>query len=98
MRLLFTALACLFSLSLFGQNVELNTDESFNGYTLFSPINSTNTYLIDNCGYLINSWTSSYTPGLSVYLLEDGSLLRTCKVVLTDQKGDELNNIHGMAN
>ena len=90
MKLLFTALTCLISLSVFGQNVELNTDESFNGYTLFSPLNSTNTYLIDNCGYLINSWTSSYTPGLSVYLLEDGSLLRTCKVDPNGPKGGRI--------
>ena len=46
------------------------------GYTLFAPLQSTNTYLIDNCGLLINSWTSDLRPGSSVYLLEDGSLLR----------------------
>jgi hypothetical protein len=50
---------------------------SFEGYTLFSPINSKTTYLIDNNGQLINSWDSNYTPGQSVYLLKDGSLLRT---------------------
>jgi hypothetical protein len=50
---------------------------SFEGYTLFSPITSTSTYLIDNDGQLIHSWESNFTPGQSVYLLEDGSLLRT---------------------
>ena len=45
---------------------------SFDGYTLFSP--DEGTYLIDNCGKLVHSWQSNYKSGLSVYLLEDGSL------------------------
>ena len=53
-----------------------NDSESFEGYTLFSPDYYYSTYLIDNCGNLVNEWTSDYTPGLSSYLLEDGSLLR----------------------
>ena len=51
---------------------------SFDGYTLFSP--SENTYLIDNCGKIINKWEGIYKPGLSVYLLADGTLLRACKI------------------
>jgi hypothetical protein len=47
------------------------------GYILFSPMSSTKTFLIDKCGEKIHEWsTSSYRPGLSSYLLEDGSLLR----------------------
>ncbi len=46
------------------------------GYTLFAPIGSTTTFLIDNCGREIHSWPSAYVPGLSVYLLEDGSIVR----------------------
>jgi Arylsulfotransferase (ASST) len=47
------------------------------GYVLFAPIMSDTTYLIDNDGNLINSWHSSSNPALSVYLLENGNLLRT---------------------
>lgn len=54
-----------------------NDSTSYDGYTLFSP--NENTYLIDNCGRLIHTWTSAYKPGNSVYLLEDGTLLRTCR-------------------
>ena len=54
---------------------------SYDGYTLFSP--SEETYLIDNCGRIINSWSSNYKPGNSVYLLEDGSILRTCRMQST---------------
>jgi hypothetical protein len=57
-----------------------NSVEALNGYTLFSPTPSTEAFLIDNCGKVVNNWNSSYQPGLSTYLLEDGSLLRTCKL------------------
>ena len=47
------------------------------GYVLFMPNSYTKTYLIDKCGRKINEWPASYRPGNSVYLLEDGTLLRT---------------------
>ena len=46
------------------------------GYNLFTPLNSIWTYLVDLDGNLINEWTDLYNGGNSVYLLEDGSLLR----------------------
>jgi hypothetical protein len=54
-----------------------NTIDSYNGYTLFAPMTGTTTYLIDNCGEKVHSWNSAYKPGLSAYILEDGTLLRT---------------------
>ena len=47
------------------------------GYTLFSPMASETSYLIDQYGREVHSWTSpgGYS-GLSSYLLEDGDLLR----------------------
>ncbi|MFM7759068.1 MAG: aryl-sulfate sulfotransferase [Crocinitomicaceae bacterium] len=52
--------------------------ENLEGYVLFSPMKSTNTYLIDKCGEKVHEWnTSSYRPGLSSYILEDGSLVRS---------------------
>lgn len=53
------------------------SDKTFGGYTLFAPGYSKQTFLIDNCGYVINVWQGSDVPELAVYLLEDGSLLRT---------------------
>ena len=47
------------------------------GYNLFGGINETSTYLMDNDENIIKTWSSSYTPGNSVYLLEDGTLMRT---------------------
>ncbi len=53
---------------------------SYNGYTLMAPQSSDTTYLIDNCGRVIHKWSSSYRPGNMVYLLENGDLLRTCRL------------------
>ncbi len=52
-------------------------DESFEGFTLFSPVISLKTFLINNSGDIVHEWRSSYKPALSVYLLENSNLLRT---------------------
>jgi len=58
-------------------------DESVtDGYTLFTI--DKNTYLIDNCGQVVNSWTSTFRPGNAVYLLGDGSILRAGQTDTTD--------------
>jgi hypothetical protein len=57
-----------------------DASKSFNGYTLFAPLRSFNTYLINNEGKLVHSWQSNYNPGNSVYFLENGHLLRTGNV------------------
>ena len=56
-----------------------NTSKAYDGYTLFAPKQYTATYLINNEGKLIQQWSKSqYPPGQSVYLLENGHLLRSC--------------------
>ncbi|MDP5101282.1 MAG: aryl-sulfate sulfotransferase [Nonlabens sp.] len=50
------------------------------GYVLFAPISSTNTFLIDKCGKEVNRWNGTTRPGQSVYLLPNGDLLRTGNV------------------
>jgi hypothetical protein len=54
----------------------INEAGSFEGYTLFAPMQYSTTYLIDNNGLLVRSWDSDYNPGNSVYFLENGNLLR----------------------
>lgn len=54
-----------------------NDNESYHGLTLFSPMISRSTFLINNSGEIIHTWESSYKPALSVYLLENGDILRT---------------------
>ena len=55
----------------------LNSNDAFDGYTLFTPEESNLVFLIDNCGNMINSWDFGSTPKLTCYLLENGNLLRT---------------------
>lgn len=57
----------------------LNTPKTLDGYTLFAPKHNTMTYLISNGGQVVHEWTKSrYEPGQTVYLLENGHLLRCC--------------------
>ncbi len=57
-----------------------NTAEAYNGYSLIFPLFNENTYLINNCGEVVNQWESDYDPGASAYLLENGNLLRTASI------------------
>jgi len=56
--------------------LKLNTTNAYNGYTLFTPYYSNFTYLIDNCGEVINTWQSPARPYYTAYLLDDGSIVR----------------------
>ena len=81
-------LACIaifalhFSLTAQTQTVGLylnDTANVYNGYTLFAPKQYTSTYLINNDGKVLHQWSASkYPPGQTVYLLENGNLLRSC--------------------
>jgi hypothetical protein len=59
----------------------------FPGYTLFAPLLYNRTYLVDNKGRCVHSWRASYRPGMSVYLLENGNLLRAAHVGNTVFRG-----------
>ncbi len=55
------------------------TSGAASGYTLFAPKHRNMTYLIDNQGQKVHEWTTcQYEPGQTVYLLENGNLLRCC--------------------
>ncbi len=56
----------------------LKNEDVSEGAILFAPLFSKNTYLIDKDGEIVHSWKGSYPPSNSAYLLEDGTLLRTC--------------------
>jgi hypothetical protein len=59
----------------------LNTPPTYVGYTLLAPKQYTSTYLINNQGQVVHSWTASkYPPGQSAYLLANGDLIRACSV------------------
>jgi hypothetical protein len=54
-------------------------DGSCQGYILFSPLLSTKTYLIDSDKNVVHTWDSEFPPGVSVYLCDNGNLLRTAR-------------------
>jgi len=56
----------------------LNSSNAQNGYALFGGLRFNQTYLIDNCGEVVQSWDSDYST-MSAYLLENGNLLHTAR-------------------
>ncbi|MBL7810947.1 MAG: aryl-sulfate sulfotransferase [Bacteroidetes bacterium] len=60
--------------------LQVSTKGQSGNYVLFSPLYSTETYLIDVCGKQIRTWSSQYPPGVALSLLKDGSLLRAGSV------------------
>lgn len=49
------------------------------GYILWAPIQANDIYLMNNCGQIVHSWNNGLALGNSVYLMEDGSIIRTAK-------------------
>ncbi len=49
------------------------------GYTLFGPILSDTTYLIDNDGMVVHAWDTDYAPSGGIYLLDNGNLMRPAR-------------------
>ncbi|MEI6683506.1 MAG: aryl-sulfate sulfotransferase [Bacteroidota bacterium] len=85
-RLLFIALITFSFVHGFSQTRTMglflnDTLKAFHGYTVFAPKHNTMTYIINNEGRKCHEWSAStYPPGQTVYLLENGDLLRTCMV------------------
>ncbi len=55
-----------------------NNEQSENGYTLFS--NNEMTYLIDNCGFIVNEWESEYKTNNGLFITPSGDLYRQGKL------------------
>ncbi len=82
----FLILIIIKSISLLSQNHTVgwflnDSIKSYEGYTLFAPITYNKTFLIDNCGSEVHNWISNYTASAGVYLLDDGTLLRSGKIL-----------------
>lgn len=65
-----------------------NSEQAANGYVLFSPFFNENTYLIDNCGYVVNQWDGAATPQLGTYLNADGDVIRSSYAVFQRHNWD----------
>ncbi len=58
----------------------LNATNACPGYTLMSPMQGTNAYLLNNAGQYVHKWTSQYCPGRGDYLMTNGHYFRECSV------------------
>jgi hypothetical protein len=54
----------------------INDPRALQGYTLMSPLVSSNTYLLDMQGRVVHTWKTDSSPALSAFLLENGHLMR----------------------
>ncbi|HEV3080715.1 MAG TPA: aryl-sulfate sulfotransferase, partial [Gemmataceae bacterium] len=54
----------------------INDARAFQGYTLLAPIMSRMVYMVDMQGRVIRTWEGEAPGNMSVYLLENGHLLR----------------------
>jgi hypothetical protein len=52
-----------------------NPSKAYNGYTLFTPWNGTQAWLVDMRGNIVHWWETNYRPGLHGMLLPNGNLL-----------------------
>jgi len=57
------------------------------GYTLYNPTNYKEAFLIDDCGRIVNKWTSDYAAAHTLYLRPNGTLLRTRLLTNTEIDG-----------
>lgn len=73
--------------------LDINYDKVSEGLTLFTPWYSDKTYLINNCGQVVNQWEDEVDQGLSSSAL-DGSgnlfLLRENTLSISNWEGDQI--------
>jgi len=50
--------------------------DSKEGYILYTPMDSTTTYLMNETGAVNHTWDSTYHPRYDAYLLDNGSIMR----------------------
>lgn len=79
-KTIFLILVLFFNLSIAQETIGLVFDDvnesKSEGYTLFTALSDDRTFLVNNCGEVINQWDFSGQIGRQVYLLENGNLLQ----------------------
>ena len=68
-------------------NEEESETQVSEGYTLFNPNGSKTTYLINMENETVHTWNNSKSGGYSVYLLENGNILRPAKTSSSQLSG-----------
>ncbi len=92
---LFFAPIFLSSYSTAAQNtvglLSYDAEAAYEGYNLIFPHNQSTVFLFNNCGEMVHTWEDStdYSPGNSVFLLENGNLVK-CKRHKLSAVGDPI--------
>jgi hypothetical protein len=60
--------------------LQVRTEGATAGYTLFAPLQSGSTFLVDLDGEVVHEWKTEFGPGNAVYLLPNANLLRCVRV------------------
>ena len=68
----------------------LSEPGAYPGYTLISPVNRTQTWLIDMDGRIVHQWNHDARPSLSAELLANGHLLRCAQLKRDADPGPRL--------
>ena len=66
----------------------IKEEGAFPGYTLYTPLRSTDTVLLNMKGEVVHTWVSKHWPSNSAYLLPNGNLLRCAKVLGNEMFGE----------
>ena len=61
--------------------------DGVDGYTLYTPLYGTSTYLVDSAGEVVREWPDDLEPSCSVYLLDGFKLLRPVRTGTNPVKG-----------
>ncbi|MDP8205596.1 MAG: aryl-sulfate sulfotransferase [Candidatus Electryonea clarkiae] len=67
-------------ITIIAMNISAIAQEAYEGYTLFNPNGARATYLINMDGETVHTWNNNRSGGYSVYLLENGHILRPAEV------------------
>jgi hypothetical protein len=67
------------------------------GHRVYSPTGQTNTFLVDDQGDTVHTWPSSNNPGNTVYVEDDGILLRTVRTGVSGPGGGTGGGIERLA-
>lgn len=62
------------------RGVSLHKEGALDGYTLLCPLMSLRTVLLDMDGEIVHEWKSALPPGNSVYLQDNGNILRAARI------------------
>ncbi len=67
--------------------------QAYEGYTLYSPLQSNTTYLINMNGQVVHQWDCASSPASTAHLLENGSIMRPRRISSPTMTGGAVGGI-----